>query len=163
MKRSEKHKKRVDDFLAKNGSSPSNLTSRQQDIIDSYVKSRRSTKYGIIMIVVLVLALAMTTFYGFRKLYKSTGFVNSKEIIFYAVVTETDDRILDPREVRDLSNQIIELSAINGVRLATTIFLFGIIITAVVQDREKRKIIDAFLPKTFDEGNDDEDVENEDK
>ncbi len=156
MKKSEKHRKLAEDFLTSRGYSISDLTPQQQKIVEGYVRAGRGLKYSVTLIVISALLLASVTFYGFRKLYGSISFVNSKDIIFYAVVAESYDRVIEPRQVQQLTHQVTELATVNGVRFATTLFLVFIIVTAVVQNRDKRKMIDAFLPKT----NDTDDMEN---
>jgi len=159
MKKSEKRKKLTEDFLAARGYRLTSLTSRQQQIVETCAGGERSTTYSIIMIAVLVILLVIYSLKDIRELYQSISFVNSKEIIFYAVITESDDRLIEPQQVKQFTTRIIELATISGARVATTFFLLAIIITAIVQNRERQKVIDAFLPKIEDSQ---DNTENED-
>lgn len=134
-------------YLTERGYDASSLTEKQQELIYTYLRSSQSSRLGIIAITLMLLMLAATTFYGFKNTREMTAFINDKNVIFYAMVTEGDDRIVEPKQVKQLADKIAEMGTINGARLATTGFLLSLVLTAIFQNRDRRKVLAAFLPQ----------------
>ncbi|MFI4912020.1 MAG: hypothetical protein ACIAQZ_10180 [Sedimentisphaeraceae bacterium JB056] len=147
MTKEEKKKINAERYLAQRGYSYDELNHEQKLIMNNFVRGKGMLLYSLIMILLSFLALAFTTYKGFEIVEKNTRFINAKDVIFYAVVAEDYERIIEPLQVRSIAEKVIETSLTNGVRLGTTFFLIAIMITAIIQQRDKRKTIEAFFPQ----------------
>src|SRR5690554_4334496 len=105
MTKKDKQKAQVEKFLMSRGYTFEQLTEKQRNIVSNFLRSRRGMWFGISMIAFSAILLGLTTFYGVYSVNKGTEFIKSNDIIFYAVVAERYDRIIEPAQAEKMASQ----------------------------------------------------------
>ena len=146
MKSKDKHTASAKHYLAKRGYSFDTLTCEQKKVVAGLVRSKRNTTIGIIAISFAFLATAIVAYMGHKSVDYGTRFINSPDVIFYAVVAENYEQFIEPKQLSSSAQRVLDTAHINGIRLGIAFFLFLSITTAIMQQREKNKFFDAFFP-----------------
>ncbi len=133
-------------YLAKRGYNYDLLSGEQKKIVIGLVRSKRNTIIGIVAISFAFIVTAIASYMGHKAVDNDTSFISSPNVIFYAVVAEDYEQFIEPRQVRSAARKIIETAHINGIRIGIAFFLFLSIMTAIMQQREKNKLFEAFFP-----------------
>jgi hypothetical protein len=147
MKRKDKQIDNAKKYLLQRGYDYDRLTFEQKRVVMGFVNSKTNARMGVILISFAFLLTCFAAYTGFRAVGGGMHFLNSKDIIFYAVVAEEYERFVEPRQVQQLADKMIETSQTNGIRLGIAFFLLAAVLAAVVQQREKSRVIEAFFPE----------------
>jgi len=134
MKRKDKQIDNAKKYLLQRGYDYDKLTFEQKRVVMGFVNSKTNARMGVILISFAFLLTCFAAYTGFRAVGGGMHFLNSKDIIFYAVVAEEYERFVEPRQVQQLADKMIET-------------LLAAVLAAVVQQREKSRVIEAFFPE----------------
>ena len=146
MKSKDKQAAFAKHYLAKRGYDYDALTFEQQRIVAGLVRSKRNAIIGIIAISFAFIVTVIASYTGHKSVDNGTRFLSSPDVIFYAIVAEDYEQFIEPKQVSSLAQRLLETAHINGIRLGIAFFLFLSIMTAIMQQREKSKLFDAFFP-----------------
>jgi hypothetical protein len=152
MRKKTKQHEQAQKYLASRGYDYERLSKEQQDVLSNFLRGKWMLNFSLFLFALSFVVLAYSTYKGYGRI--DTRFVNSSDVIFYAIIAEDYEQIIEPNQARKIADNIVENSKVNGVRMGTAFFLAAVMITAIVQYRDKRKTIEAFFPDKRDTEND---------